>query len=307
MRAVVLACLAALVCAGLARASGVPVQVAAAGTVLWTASDAGLEVVDLDSGRIVASPRTTYPYATQAVVGGGAVWVASLTNGYLSGAVDRFDPRTRRRTTPLRFPTRAVYAIAFGGGALWAWFGSPTAAHASLVVRIDALGHLRRLLRLHERPGWMAATRSGVWLLDETSLRFVDGTSNHVVRIASVRATGPPAAGLGSVWVLANRGIVRFDERTRRERARIRVAGTPILAAAGGGQLWAVTMRSMRARLLRIDAARGTIVRSRALPFIPTDMRLSDGRLWLGTGAPPAVDALDPRSLRTLRRVPLGP
>jgi hypothetical protein len=307
VRAVILACLAALICTGLARAGGVPVQVAAAGTTLWTASDAGLEVVDLHSGRIVAFPRTTYPYAMQAVVGGRAVWVASITNGYLSGAVDRIDLKSLRRTTPLRFPQRAVYAISFGGRTLWTWLGAPTEARRSLIARVDASGRGRHLVRLQERPGWMAATQSGLWLSDGTGLEFLGRTSKHVVRIARVVVTGPLAVGLGGVWVISHDRIVRFGERTKRESLRIRIAGGPILLAAGGGRLWAVTMRNDRSRLLSIDAARHVVVRSRMLSFVPTDMRFAAGRLWLGASAPPIVYGLDPRSLRTLRRIPLAP
>src|SRR5207302_7115121 len=95
---------AALLAPAVARGGGVPVQVAAVGSTLWTVSDSGLLGVDPASATIVARPVMPYPYPTRIAAAAESLWVASVANGYVSGSVSRIDGRTRRASTLLRWP-----------------------------------------------------------------------------------------------------------------------------------------------------------------------------------------------------------
>jgi ligand-binding sensor domain-containing protein len=297
MSRLVLACAVAAAVAWVpaARAGGVPVQMAVAGDTLWATSDAGLSVVDLRGGRILRRPATTYPYAMW-VAAGGVVWVGSITNGYLAGAVDRFGPHGR--TTGIRSRHGAVYALAYGAGRIWATFE----LNGDTVVR-----GAERPVTLAGAPGWVAADARGLWTADEHGLWLVrpDG---RVFRVPGAPpSTSPVAAGDGSVWELTRRRVLRYDAASRRLRGVETFAGYPILVAAAHGREWTVVENGDGSELL----ARGG--RSRRLRFVPTDLRYAAGRLWLGRSgyvggklAPPAVVEVDPASLRTLRTIPLG-
>ena len=103
-----------------ARAGGIPVQVAAVGSTLWTVSDSGLLAVDPATGAIVARPATPYAYPIWVAAGGGALWVASVANGFGGGAVSRIDGRTRRASTRLLLRRQGVYGFCAGGSHAWA-------------------------------------------------------------------------------------------------------------------------------------------------------------------------------------------
>jgi ligand-binding sensor domain-containing protein len=293
-----------------AWAGGVPVQIAGEGRFVWAASDSGLRVVDERSGAILSAPKSTYPYATRVVAGGGAVWIASITNGYLAGAVDRVDLATKRRTTPIRSARFAVYAIAFGGGTLWAWLASAQQSQSSLIEPVDAAGGRLQTLRLRGRPGWMAATTAGLWLTEGNGLMFIDRRTLKISRIGGIAASAPLAAGLGSIWVPERAQIVRVDEQTRRVVERIRMNPSPLLLATDDRCLWAVVSANLSrgSRLLCYDPEHHTVSRSRHLVFVPSDLALIRGELWLGSGGfPQRLIELDPRTLQTRRRIRLTP
>lgn len=109
-----------------ARAGGVPVQLAAVRSTLWAVSDNGLLAVDLRTSRIVARPELPYAYPIRVAAGLGALWVASVANGYGgrgSRARDRRPPRLRLR------PRRGRRSADGPAGA--AWKRAPSARSSS--------------------------------------------------------------------------------------------------------------------------------------------------------------------------------
>src|ERR1700736_3537894 len=84
---IALGALLAVFVVGSASAGGVPVQITPVADRLWVTSDSGVQVVEPTTGVVHRGPATTYPYATSVAWLGNTLWIASITNGYLAGAV----------------------------------------------------------------------------------------------------------------------------------------------------------------------------------------------------------------------------
>ncbi|HEX6700029.1 MAG TPA: hypothetical protein VF101_04795, partial [Gaiellaceae bacterium] len=237
MRVLVLvAAVAVLLVPAVARAGGVPVQVVAVGSTLWTVSDEGLLAVDPVSGRIVARPATPYPYAVRIAAGAGALWVASVENGYGSGAVTRIDGRTRRAVTPLRLPRQGVYDVCASGSRAWAIVGRSSGR------RVAVLGDgPNRIVTPPAEPAWCAADTAGAWISTEHGrLLHFDASSGAVSSSWACDGIGQLATGRGAVWATCRSSIARIDERTRAV-VTIPVAGIPDAVAVGPSGVWALT------------------------------------------------------------------
>jgi hypothetical protein len=99
----------ALVCsAAPAAAGGTQVAVLAVADDVWLTT--GFDVVRLDAfaGRVVRRNATRYPFPIELGVSDGNVWVTSVENGFVSGAVTRIPFESGRVTQPLVFPSRPV-------------------------------------------------------------------------------------------------------------------------------------------------------------------------------------------------------
>jgi len=137
------------------------VRLAVTGDFLWAVSNSGLSAFDTRrQRRVVVVARTPYPYTTRLAVSGRSVWVASIANGYSSGAVSRIDARTQRATTMLRLPHQPVWDICAGGGLVWALYGQ---GNNTRLARFGPTAH-PHLRALHARASWCAADKSGVWI-----------------------------------------------------------------------------------------------------------------------------------------------
>ena len=123
------------------------------------------------------------------------------------------------------------------------------------VQRSGAAGRNRRTVRVEGPPGWMAASRRGLWLTDGRRLRFVAARSNRVVTVPGIPPeTAPLAVGLGAVWIPSGRQVVRLDERTRGRLASVQLARPALLVGTGSGHVWIVVRAGdSAARLLRFD------------------------------------------------------
>jgi hypothetical protein len=305
---IVLSALIAAVVAASASAGGVPVQITRVATRLWVVSDSGVQVVDTTTGAVQRGPGTTYPYATNVAWLGNTIWIASITNGYLAGAVESFSARTGARlSSSIRDRHAAVYALGASGDTLWAWFASPKTPNHSTLVRLTTANARPRRFLLQGRPGWMVATPKGLWLSDGKTLRTFGrfGTSAQTIANAPV-PSAPLAYGDGGVWLVSGRTATRYDIATRRPGARVHSQQPIVLAAASRQVLWLVTQKGSHARLLAMTPP-GRITRSRSLAFLPTDIHSAHDHLWLGkSGRSPALVELDARSLQQERSIPLG-
>lgn len=288
-----------------ARAGGVPVQIVVAGSSLWTTSDSGVIRLDARSGRVLGRrPRAFLPNSLQVAVGGGAVWIASVANGYVAGALTRVDLTSGRATTRLRLADGPIFDVAVGGGAAWALVGPTRAAR---VARVDLKsGRQLGTVAGAVQPSWLAADDSGAWIVDARGLvhAFPSGRSERVARL---RISGPPAIGLGSVWVFERSDLLRIDERTGRTIARVTLSGNPIAVAAGAGAAWVLTYQPPgRSALLRVGAASNAVTARRRVPVSSTSVAVGAGAVWVGVSGENAyVLRLDPRtlSLRTFAQL----
>jgi hypothetical protein len=295
---------ALLVPAG-ARAGGVPVQLAAVGSTLWSVSDSGLLAVDPRTGTIVARPAMPYASPVRIAAGAGALWVASVANGYGEGAVTRIDGRRRRATTRLRLRRQGVYDVCAGGGAAWAVVGP---ARGRRVARLDASGGRTRFVGLGAEPAWCAADGGGAWVTTEDGrLLRVDGRTSGVSEVRGARGLSQLTVGRGAVWALGPGAIVRVDARTEAV-TRIALRGMSFAIAAGRSGVWALVSPSTGpTSLVRVDLRTGRVDARRRLPGTPTSVLETRDALWVGgldRRGHPVLLRLDARSL-AVRRVSL--
>jgi YVTN family beta-propeller protein len=94
-------------------------------------------------------------------------------------------------------------------------------------------------------PAFVAADSEAVWVYGGGALTRIDPESNEIVSSVEITASGPIAAGLGSVWVAdrQNNQVLQVAPESVLGSApsvvrTIAVGGTPIGVAAGAGSLW---------------------------------------------------------------------
>lgn len=280
-------------------------QIAARDGALWTCSNAGLIELDARSGRVLSRPSVGASYPLQVALGSGAAWVAGVENGYTAGALTRIDLVSRRPTTRLRLRTGPVFAVAAGGGKVWALVGSTS--HAQVAQVDPESGRKVGVVRGVTQPSSLAADASGVWIADASGwllhARPGDGRAARVLDVPS-RSIAPPvvALGLGSAWASDGKTLVRIDEVTNKAVARIRLPAVPTAVAVGNGVVWAILLEPPNQHwLVRVN---GDTNRVTARTRIPTasSVAVGAGGVWLGlsgtsSGAPPRVLRVDPRRL----------
>ena len=296
----------ALLAPAVARGGGAPVQVAAVGSTLWTVSDSGLLAVDPASGTIVARPVVPYPYPMRIAAAAGSLWVASVANGYVSGAVSRIDGRTRRASTRLRLPRQGVYDVCAGGTRAWAIVGP---SRRRRIVRLEAGDGRPRFITPSSEPAWCAADAAGAWVsTGDGRLLHVDARSDAVSSSPGCSEIGQLAVGHGSVWAACQASIVRIDEATKAVH-RIPLAGIPDALTVGRSGVWALVFdRAGATTLVRIAPQSDRVVLRRRLAGSPTTILETRDALWIGgldRRQQPVLLRLDPRSLVVRRVIPL--
>ncbi len=95
---------------------------------------------------------------------------------------------------------------------------------------------------------------------------------------------------------------IAIDPESLEVTARVRVGDSPVAVVAAVGGAWVVNGNDETLTL--IDAARGEVVRTIAIPGAPSDIAAAGGELWLLTRRPDLV-RIDPVSARVAERVPL--
>jgi hypothetical protein len=291
---------AALTVAASALAGGVPVELAASGNTVWAVSDAGLSAVDARTGVRRMGPRTPYPYATRLAVSRGRVWVASVANGYVSGAVSRIDAGTHRAATVLRLQQQPVWDVCAGGGVVWAIYGlgnDPRLARFNGAKWLPATS-------LRTPAVWCVADARGAWITTaDGRLLHVDVHTAAVTTAARIHGAFSLATGADRVWVSAGAAVARVDERTG-EVQRSATGGTVDAIAVGTAKVWLLTRREGRSSLLRLDPTTGRVEGRRRLPGSPTAVLASGDRVWIGgldAGRVPTLWSADPETLAVRR------
>jgi hypothetical protein len=296
------AVLVALTFTGPALAGGVPVQLAATGHLLWAVSDSGLTAFDTRTRtRVVVRSTTPYPYTTRLAASGGSVWVASIANGYISGAVSRIDARTHRARTMLRLAHQPVWDVCAGGGLVWALYGPGSNTR---LARFGRPGH-PHFIALHTRTNWCAADEFGVWITTaDGRLLHVDPSGDAVATVAHIRGAFTLEAGGGSVWVAAGMRVVRYDERSHRVLS-FATGSTVGALSIGAARIWVLTAnRRGQSTLLRLNPITGRIQARRRLTGSPMDVRESEAHVWLGgldARRTPTLWTIEPDTLKERR------
>jgi diguanylate cyclase (GGDEF)-like protein len=261
---------------------------------LWVGTDAGLDHVDMASGRITRVPvhlGAGRPGVDQRVVAllvdrRGRVWA-----GTTSGLQRRDAAGAPFHVVPLPTTRRGP--------------GAPARPEALLE---DSAGRI-----------WVGTARAGLFVLD------ADGSAAREVRETAVPAGSNPLAALrvlallevrpGEVWAgTLGQGIVAVDSasgRTRRLMHQLAVPSSLVDNAVRGlyrdrsGLVWVATHAGLSrvdpraAAVLTINGTRpGSPVRSE----FSTLMSARDGRVWLGTHSD-GLEIVDPASgrMQTLR------
>jgi class 3 adenylate cyclase len=278
---------------------GVPAQVDAAGDRVWSLTrDQTIALVDLDSRRLVRAfgvPATTAGLAAapdRAWVGDSidaAVLELAPTGGRVTATIPAPPiPTNVGLNAEEGEPRLDAGALAAGAGALWFLSGDAT------LTRIDpeedrVVARVRHKGVPGAAPAYVAVDGDAVWVYAWGSdLTRVDPDTNTVVSSMKLAASGPLAAGLGSVWIVDNVSsqIWQVDPgsptgRTAPSIVRsIPLSGAPLGVAVGAGAVWVATAdgdvnriepTSGRVTTIQLDATLASIDATNDAVFVGVD------------------------------------
>jgi hypothetical protein len=287
-----------------ALAGGTQVAVAAVAGKVWVTTGAsGVVELDARTARVERRVRTRYPFPIEIGAGGGYIWVSSVENGFVAGALTRIPSEPGRATQPLVLPARPVLALAVGSGTTWALVGPWAALRLAAVDQATG----RTTSTPIRDVGWIAADATGgtPGLFGVTSKGAAVRLDTHgrpIWKAATAAIESPPAVGLGGVWAASRTTLYRLSPATGRELAAIPVASASAELALGGGRVWMVALGRVnganRSTLLEIDPRTARVVHRTALPGPVGGLAYGDGALWLGRSAPTTgVLEIDPGTL----------
>ncbi len=230
-----------------ARAGGTNVAVAATAGHVWVTT--GFDVVELDtrSGRIQRRIPTRYPFPLELGLSDGNVWVSSVEDAFVAGAVTRIPFAAGPVTQALVLPSRPVYSLAVGSGTTWALVGPWRSAR--LVAIDQATG--QTTTEPIRGVGWIAADNTG-----ETAGLFAVTSDGRAVKLgpggrrvwtaATGRIESPLTVGLGSVWAASGTALYRLNPNTGAVQATIPIESIAASLAVGGGRVWVTALREPR-------------------------------------------------------------
>src|SRR5262249_51648304 len=132
-------------------------------------------------------------------VGGGALWIATIS--WQTGVVERWrlHPLGRQRTYQLRY-LEFGNAVTFGYGAAWIALGAP----ANALLRIDARTGRTRRIPVGRFTDAVAVGFGSVWVAEkeDDTVRRIDPATGRTRRVIAVgHLPFEVAVGQGSVWV----------------------------------------------------------------------------------------------------------
>jgi hypothetical protein len=274
-----------------ALAGGTQVVVAAVSGQVWVTTGFDVVKLDTDTGHIDQRSKTRYPFPIDIGASDGNVWVSSVEDGFVAGAVTRIPSQGGASTQPLVLPSQPVLALAVGTGTTWALVG-PWAS-----LRLAAIDQAtgKTTLRPIRNVGWLAADNTG-----KTPGLFGVTLKGAAIRISShgamawTASTGriesPAVVGLGSVWVAGRTSVYRLDPVTGRVQSEVPVKGASAELAVGGGSVWMVSFRGTKTgevyELLKIDPLTARVVKQAKLDGPVGNISFGSGALWMGESEP---------------------
>jgi streptogramin lyase len=142
----------------------------------------------------------------------------------------------------------------------------------------------------------LASVAAGIFALGGGSPQLI-GT------ITTGRAPCGAVAAFGSVWVANDGGtLVRIDPRTNRITKRIRVGAGACSLAASKNALWIANYKRGLTRVTRKGRVKTVTVGSMAF-----DALVAYGRVWVTAWEAGKLAVVEPKTLRVVRRVDVGP
>jgi YVTN family beta-propeller protein len=291
-------------------AVGVLAAVALA-VVLLSGGDDGSEPESNAAGRVVGRPISVGSSPSQAVVGGGAVWVTNSDDG----TVSRIDPGSNTvRGSPIRVGTRPVF-LASDAGTIWV-----ANSEQGSVTRIDARSNrVAATIDVGGAPLGIAAGEGGVWVADAQNNEVIriDPASNQVDprRIPVGELPFGVAAGAGAVWV------TNTDDNTltKIDPARKSVIGKPLFVgtapggvAIGEGGVWVANGKDDTVVRVVPDSFK-VAGKPISVGRFPDSLTVGEGAIWVANEADDTLTRIDPETNRVVGRpikvgrAPVGP
>lgn len=221
---------------------------------LWAASND--KVVRFSSSgepiASIATPGSDYP---KLGFGAGAVWVADR-----SGSLVEIDPAVNEVVARIPLPGSPT-GIAIGDGSVWVSVASEAGGR---VFRVDAESHeVVARISVGHGPGPVAVTEAGVWVVNSSdggSLSLIDLSTNTVIQTTQNLGANRCLLEVDStLWVCADASsLLRVDEVTGAQLARIEMDGEPTSVVAYRGAIWVSLNHSGEAGappgdLIRVD------------------------------------------------------
>ena len=257
-------------------------EIGAFGSV-WVANygSATLSRVDPSTNRVTGTVKVGAGPCGLAA-GAGSIWV----DGYGTDTVERVNPHTLKRTRAIPAGP-AVWDVAFDGRYVWADDNTN-----GTVVKIDPRRNVVvRRFHIGGNPTGLAIAAGSLWvgsngLLDRTFFRISIATG-RITRI-SPGCTRPAyfaVAKAGAVWVtcvgdtISNGLALRFDPRTNRVVARVRVGVNPGDGAIDThGRIWIPNKAD--GTVSRIDPATNRVVETVKVGGAPFVTNEAFGDVW---------------------------
>jgi hypothetical protein len=265
--------------------------VAVAGRV-WVTTGVAVVKLDATSGRVLGRFKTRYTFPIEIGAGDGSVWVSSVENGFVSGAVTRIPFEAGRAIPALVFPTRPVLSLAVGSGATWALVGPWSSLE---LAAVDQATNKATITPVGTRIGWIAADSSGATpglfaVTSRGSVVRLDRNARVVWTAATARIESPAVVGLGKVWAASRTALYRINPITGRVEARLAVRSSAAELAVGGGYVWMISFRQSaqgtRYALLKIDPRATSVLAQTELASPIGPISFGNGALWIGRSAP---------------------
>ena len=240
--------------------------------------------VDPRSGKLVASTGVG-DRPTGVVIGGGSVWVLSLSDQTLS-VIDAVTSVVTRTPGLPGKPT----GIGAGTDSVWITNGFGTAGQAAgAVLRVGfTTRRIDQQIPISDGAKGIAAGQGGVWVTNPLS--------GQVTRIDEVTgAVGAPVAvgqqpdavtvGFDQVWVgdVIGRSIWRLDPASLRATVAGTLPDPPTAVAAGFDRLWVTSTQGNIVAVL--DASSGRLLRTLSVGGGPRGIAAGSDHVWVTTSS----------------------
>jgi YVTN family beta-propeller protein len=256
---------------------------------LWVTRDDGrLSLVDPRSNRVTLTTRTgRFPVGV--AFADDAVWVANSQDD----TVSRLDARTGRRMQTVRVGD-SPDDVAVGAAADWVANGLDRT-----VTRLDpATGRVTAVVDVGPPPvgvRTIAAGGDGVWVTGHDAIVRVDPRSNRVADRLPIDSPSGPVLTHDNLWAASEDGqaVIRFDRRSGRREAVVRVGAHPTFVAADDRFAWA--LNNGEGTVTQIDALTNRVVGTIPVGARAFQLVLGGGSVWVQGYDLRAIVRIDPR------------